>query len=313
LEENSKPDKSLDNMNCNWNVTVGLSLLCLLLRKTKSALTVAPPNQVAVIGAQVILPCALNTISRVSWTAYPVTGQKCRVFTGFSMGPCIDRTRYNVTLQPNGQFNSVISNTDLSDAGTFVCTDLNTSLSASAVFGVVDCPGIIKVKDSNGHEFAGGPVKKPTEVHCSVEGGSSSSTTTYMWTDPTNGDVLNISSIFTISVGDYIFTCAASSTVSCGVCRFKLCRKLMKTISRTAYLTVAVTTLSTLLLITVVYCLCRRIKDLSEESVQLRNQMLSLQPDLTDVAPRDYEQLNECSLQLNSTAIYQELTNNNRL
>jgi hypothetical protein len=91
----------------------------------------------------------------------------------------------------------------------------------------------VKLTLSNGTEFAGGPVEKETEVYCSVEGGSSNVTTTYIWINTTNSVVLSSSTNVTIPVGDYTFICTANSTVSCGVRSTKTCGDLEKAITGT--------------------------------------------------------------------------------
>jgi hypothetical protein len=114
-------------------------LLVLLLHETLSALTFVPPNQVAVVGDQVTFPCTVNPTAPVSWNSYSLDGRPCDVFTGLALGTCIDQARYNVTPQPIGQYNLSITDTVMSDAGTYWCKDLGTggAVPASAVYGVM--------------------------------------------------------------------------------------------------------------------------------------------------------------------------------
>jgi hypothetical protein len=114
-------------------------LFLLLPYGTQSALTVVPSNQVAVIGGQVTFLCTVNSTGAARWTWYPVVGPTCEVFTGFVLGICVNQTRYNVTPRINGQYNLIINNTVMSDAGTFVCKDVGdtNTPSASAVYGVI--------------------------------------------------------------------------------------------------------------------------------------------------------------------------------
>jgi hypothetical protein len=336
--------------------TTGFFLL-LLLRGTQSALTVTPSNQVGVEGAQVALPCTIVTSGSFAWNFYSLAGQTCELFHSASgMGNCTDRSRYSVTPQTSGRYNLNINNTIMSDAGTYVCTDFNSSVAASAVYGVIGsepqvtlitsqsclsegnqvvltcratyngsnamppsmtwttstgqriyssmsqdaaiglfqstvyikantpnipvhrcnvtfrspnsdtvppvvtphpiqaqnaptyssvatsssytvqyCPRTLKVTLSNGDIFHEGPVAAETEVFCKVQGGSSDVTTIYTWINPIYGDILSRSQSVRVPVVDYIITCTAQSTVSCGVEGTTACENLNKTIKGAAY------------------------------------------------------------------------------
>jgi hypothetical protein len=98
-----------------------------------------------------------------------------------------------------------------------------SSVARSSAYTVQYCPRTIKVKLSSGAEFAGGQVGAGSVVYCSVEGGSSSVTTTYKWTDTATGDLLSNNQSLTIPVGDHSFRCTANNTVSCGAGSIKTC------------------------------------------------------------------------------------------
>jgi hypothetical protein len=101
-------------------------------------------------------------------------------------------------------------------------------VATSSAYSVQYCPQAVTITLFNGS------VAEQIIAICSAKGGSSSVTTTFTWTNTTNGDILSNGPNVTIPVGDYNFTCSANSTVSCGVGSTKTCDNLNKTISGTA-------------------------------------------------------------------------------
>jgi hypothetical protein len=110
-----------------------------------------------------------------------------------------------------------------------------SSVATSSSYTVQYCPRTLKITLSNDIDFHGEQVQPGTTVYCSVQGGSSHITTIYTWISETYGDILSNNPSITVPVTDYIITCTAQSTVSCGVGSTTTCKNLYKTIKGTAY------------------------------------------------------------------------------